>query len=240
MPILSFIWREIKIPVLLLFITLFGGALGYKIFYPHESWIKIIYATAITLTTVGFGDILNVEASPAASIYTILLIFLGMGMVLYSASMVTAFIIDGKVGLLFKERAKMKKISEMKNHFLVCGAGETGQHVVQEMLYSGARFIVIDKDEKRLKLLKEQFPEVMIFHGDATNDETLVKTNIKEAQGLIAVIQNDKDTLYLTFTARMLNPDLKIAAKSVDLSIGKKLQNAGAKKIGIASLALAK
>ena len=225
---LSLIWKEIRIPAFLLAFTLFGGACGYKILYPDIPWSKLIYFTAITLSTVGYGDTLNVEQDPAATFYTIVLIFLGMGMVLYSASSITAFIIEGHLGNLFKKRAMMKKIESMENHFIVCGAGETGLHVIKEIIHSGRDLVVIDGNEDKLKNLTTTYPQLATLSGDATIDDCLKQARVENAQGLIATLSGDKDNLFLTFTAKMLNNKLQIVAKTTNLTMIKKLENAGA------------
>ena len=228
MEVFRLAWREIKIPALLFLTILIGGATGYKLFYPDISWFKLIYHTAITLSTVGYGDILGIEDYPLAAAYTIILIFFGMGMVLYSASTITAFIIEGRLGEVFKKKAIMDKINSMNNHFIVCGIGETGHYIIEEIAHSGRDLVIIDMSDDRVEALVKEFPKLCIIRGDATSDEILTEAGIQKAQGLIATLNDDKDNLFLTFTAKMLNPKIQIVAKSVDLSMTKKLENAGA------------
>ena len=228
MSSIKLIWQEIRIPALLLVLTLVGGATGYKLLYPEESWPRLIYFTAITLSTVGYGDTLGVEHSTVGTVYTIVLIFLGMGMVLYSASSITAFIIEGRLGELFKKQSIMRKVEAMEDHFIVCGVGETGLHVIKEISNSHKGLVIIDLSEERVHDLQTDFPKSAVLLGDATSDEVLLQANIKKAKSLIATLDSDKDNLFLTFTAKMLNPNLEIIAKATDLGMIQKIKNAGA------------
>jgi len=222
------LFSKLRLPIVLLFVVFFGGAAGYRVFYPDASWYTIFFMTAITLATVGYHDVLNVEHNPAAGWYTMFLIVAGMGVVLYSVSTVTAFFIEGEIRELFQLQATRRKIRKMKNHYIICGAGQTGIHVVREMHSTGQSFIVIENDPETREKLKEDFPGILILSDDATSDEVLLEAKIKEAKGLIATLPNDKDNLFLTVTARMLNPSLQIVSRGIDLSIHAKLKKAGA------------
>ena len=223
-----FIWKEVRVPLFILTMTLFGGASGYLFFFPEESWLKSFYATAITLSTVGFGDILGVEQSVGAQIYTVILIFLGMGVVLYSTSLITAFLLEGRLSEHFVKQSILRKAGGMNQHFVVCGLGETGYHVLKEIQDSGKQVVVVEASEDKFHELRKEFPDLAVIVGDATSDEVLAEANIENAAVLVATLGNDKDNLFLTFTARMLSPGLKIVSKVVDVCMEKKIKNAGA------------
>lgn len=184
--------------------------------------------TAVTLSTVGYGDLLGVEHKPLAAWYSMALILMGMGVVLYSVSVVTAFILEGKLAELVLRHYIERKAARMKRHYIICGAGQTGIHVIEEMEALGQDFIVVDQSSETLHEVRHRFPRLSILIGDATNDEVLEKAGIRKARGLIATLSNDKDNLFLAVSARLLNPDLQIISRAVDLSMADKLKKAGA------------
>ena len=225
---LKSLWRQLRSPVFLLLFSFFGGTLGYRFFYPDETWTKLFLMTAVTLSTVGYGDMLGVGNNPGAAWYSMLLIILGMGVVLYSVSVVTAFILEGKLTELLALRYLERKVARMKDHFILCGAGQTGIHVIGELKAMNRDFIVLEASPEIQREVQHRFPGTRILLGDATSDDLLEKANITQAHGIIAALSSDKDNLFLTITARMLNPDLQIISRAIDLSMRDKLTRAGA------------
>ncbi len=227
-PYLQLLIEKVRLPLTILFFSFFFGSIGYKILFPEKNWITIFYMTAITLSTVGYGDILGVERSEVAELYTIFLIFIGMGAVLYAVSSVTAFIIEGDLKNLLVEHSKIRRLKKMKNHYIICGAGQTGFQVIKELHFANELIVVLEKEEKKIQLLEKEFPGIICLQKDATEEESLLEAQIQTAKGLVAVLSNDKDNLFLVITARFLNPNLKIISRAIDLSIESKLIRAGA------------
>lgn len=221
-------WEKVKIPVLLLALTFLGGAVGYKVIYPNQDWTKIFFMTGITLTTVGYGDILGVESTAVGTWYTMCLMFAGMGFVLYSVSSITAFFVEGKLEEMLLIQSINRRVSKMKDHYIICGTGQTGIHVVRELYNSKVPFVVIDQDPLMRNLLRDEFPGCLVVTGDATSDAILSKANIETAVGLIATLPQDKDNLFLTVTARIMSSTIRIVSKAIDISMRTKLAMAGA------------
>ncbi len=184
--------------------------------------------TAITLSTVGYGDILGVEKDPIAEIYTIFLIFTGMGTVLYAVSSITAFIVEGELKNIISEHSKYRRIRKMEDHYIICGAGETGMQVLKELYIMQKNIIVIEKNTKIIDHINSEYPRVITLEGDALEEETLIKANIDKAKALVSALSIDKDNLFIVITARFLNSNLKIISRAVDMSIESKLIRAGA------------
>lgn len=228
MPNFSHFFHKIKLPLILLSLALGFGVLGYKIIFPNESLAKLMYMTSITLSTVGYGDILEVYNSPIATYYTMVLMLVGMGIVLYSVSTITAFLIEGKLEKIFLFQSILRRLKKMKNHYIICGSGQTGIHVIREMHNTKQPFVVIENDPEFLDKLRAEFKDCLVLIGDATSEEILEKANLKTAKGLVVTLSNDKDNLFLTLTARMLNPTINIVSRAIDLSLVKKLKMAGA------------
>ncbi len=222
------IWKKIRLHLLLLTLALALGIVGYHLIYPDHSFTHLLYMTVITLSTVGYTDLFGMENNPAALGFSMILILVGLSVVLYSASTITAYFIEGKIDKLFLLRKTFRRINKMENHFIICGAGQTGIHVIREMHTLGIPFVVIDNHDELIEHVRTEFKDALAIKGDATNDEILQKSNIDHAQGLVVALSNDKDNLFLTLTARIKNPKLKIVSRSIDLGMREKLITAGA------------
>jgi voltage-gated potassium channel len=220
--------RKLQIHILLLALAFFGGALGFHFFYPDESWVRLLFMTAITLSTVGYGDVLKVENNPGAALYTMILMLVGMGIVLYSISTLTALFVEGKFGQLLSLQSIRRRAKKMDNHYVICGAGKTGVHVIREMIENEKDFIVIETDENIINEIRKDFDDVLVVHGDATSDEVLEQVNLSRAKGLVATLASDKDNLFLCITAKMMNPKIEIVSKAIEFGIVNKLKRAGA------------
>jgi len=185
--------------------------------------------TVVTLTTVGFAEVLPGFAEAAfAREFTVFLIVVGVGTFLYFVSTLTATIIEGDLQRALKETRMHRKIDKLKNHIIVAGAGSTGKHVLQELADHNISAVLVDIDPDAVLLYKESMSEVLCFVGDATDDDVLAKANIKTASALVAALGDDKDNLYLTISAREASPSIRIVARGSDLRVLKKLRKAGA------------
>lgn len=228
MPYFQLLWQRVRVPFSVLVFSFVGSAVGYKILFPAASWHSVFFMTAITLSTVGYGDVLGVEQDPIASIYTMAVIIVGMGGVLYAISSVTAFIVEGHLRNIIEERRASRQMERLNQHYIICGAGQTGIHVVRELHSMGKAFVVIETSNEMLERVKDDFPEALTIHGDATGDQVLEKAGVERAAGLVAALSSDKDNLFLVISSRMLNPSLKIVSRAIDMNIIPKLQKAGA------------
>ncbi len=213
------------------FIAIVAGTTGYKLLGgPEWSLLDSIYMTIITLTTVGFGEIQDLSGNPYARILTIFIILFGMGSILFLVSTVTGFIVEGELTNVFGRRKMLKEISNLKNHFIVCGVGNIGRTVVKELQQTKRDFVVVDTASEKLEKLSAM-EKILYINDDATNDEVLVNAGVHEAQGLITILPEDKDNLFVTLTAKQLNPNLRIVSKGIDEHTIRKLKMAGADSV---------
>lgn len=205
------------------------GTIGYMIIgWGRWSLIDCAFMTAITLSGVGYGDILNVGNDPVAIFFTMFIIILGIGIVLYSLSTITAFVVEGGITLLFKERKMQKRISRLSDHLIVAGAGSTGIHVVEEMYKTGKHFVVIEQDHDIIEMLEEKYKDIHYIEGDGTDDANLIEAGIERARGIVACLSNDKDNLYITVSAKNINPGISVVARAVNPEMKPKLERVGA------------
>lgn len=213
------------------------GAVGYAIIgWPEHGPLDAVYMTVITLTTVGYGEVIDLSEDPGGRVFTVLLLFGGVGAFLNFVSSLTAFWVEGQhLNVMWRKRMK-RAVSGMRNHVIVCGAGNTGAHIARELIDTAHAFVVIEQDEQRaLGLADRVGRQVPIVLGDATDDATLEEAGIGHASELVACVSNDKDNLIVTFSARLLRPDLRIVCRCVDEDIAPKMRQAGADSVVIPS-----
>jgi voltage-gated potassium channel len=206
------------------------GTLGYHALGEGRwSYGDCAYMTIITLTTVGYSEVIDVENVEYARAFTMLLIVLGMGTVLTFASTVTAVFVEGDLQRAYRKTRMRNRIKKLENHYVVCGVGSTGRHVIEELILAGRDVVAIDLDREHLEHIEAEHPEHFAYViGDATDDETLEAASMATATGIVAALASDKDNLYLVVSARQANPRARIVARGSDLRVLDKLRKAGA------------
>lgn len=211
-------------------VVLIGTVVYHQLGRGEWGLVDCLYMTVITIASVGFGEVLpGFDAVPGARLFTIGLIILGSGTVVYFVSTLTAFIVEGDLLGVLRGNRMQKRIDQLGNHIIVCGGGATGVHVLQELEAVGDSFVVVDRDESRLVKLGEEIEgELLYVVGDATDDHVLEQAGVERARGLIAAVHDDKDNLFVTMSARALNPKVRIIAKAVEQSAEAKMRRAGA------------
>ncbi|HSB82164.1 MAG TPA: TrkA family potassium uptake protein, partial [Candidatus Methylomirabilis sp.] len=168
--------------------------------------------------------------STSGRLVAIALILGGTGSLAYGLSMVTAFVVEGELNDVLGKRRMEKALARLHQHVIVCGAGETGKHIVEELLATQTPCVVIEQQPTRCKHL-ERFWEIPIIEGDATDGDVLVRARAAEARGLVTTLPSDKDNLFVILTARELNPSLRIVSRAVASDSDQKLRKAGADSV---------
>jgi len=224
--------RRLFTAAMVLSLVLVFGATGYhQMGAGRWSWGDCFYMTVITLSTVGYGETLpGFETVYFARAWTVGLILLGSGTLVYFVSTFTALIVEGDLGGALRRNRMRKRVEGMKNHVIVCGVGTTGIHVVAELIATETPFVAIDTDLHRLERLQEEHGEKRMHWvvGDATDDEVLRDAGIETCRGVVSALHDDKDNLFVTVTARALNPRTRIVAKAIEPSAVEKMRRAGA------------
>ena len=220
--------RQLVLSLLLLVVVVLSAVAVYMWFGgPEVTLLDAFYMAVITITTVGYTEIVDTHANPGLRLFNIFFIIIGIGIMLYAFSASTAFIVEGELNHIFRRRKMQKMIRDMQDHLIICGAGETGTYLVQELLKTGNVFVVIDHDEGRLERIG-QLGEVPVLKGEGGDEEVLMAAQIQKARGLASVLPEDKDNLLLTVTARLLNPNLRIVARCAEARMVEKLLRHGA------------
>jgi voltage-gated potassium channel len=216
---------------LVMAVAVFGlgaGVVGFMILEDMDP-LSALYMTVITLSTVGFGEVAPLH--PAGRIFVILLIFFGVVIAGSVATFVGEHLLGGHFRHLVARRKMETKLKKMSNHFIIAGFGRVGQQVAREFLGKKVPFVVIEKEESSIdRILEEGF---VPLRGDATDDEVILEAGIDRAQTLISTLPEEAQNVYLTLTARHMNPKLNIIARA-DFEEGeKKLLRAGADHVVI-------
>jgi voltage-gated potassium channel len=219
--------RLYYILLIILLVVLAGSSGYYLLFGGKPKYMDCLYMTVISLTSVGYGEILEVTGNVPAQIFTMLLITIGMGIILYGISTLTAIIIEGELTGILRKNKMEKKIKKLSNHYIVCGGGETGRHVVSELIKNKEHVVLIEHLEDNIEKCK-QIEGLLYIKGDATDDHNLISAGIDKASGIVICLPSDKDTLFVTMTARMLNTGIRIISRMVDQTLQPKLKKAGA------------
>ncbi|MFH1243493.1 MAG: NAD-binding protein [Pseudomonadota bacterium] len=212
--------------VIMLVMVVFIGTIGYMVI---DKWqfLDALYMTVITITTVGYGEIRHV--SEPGRIFTIFIIFLGMGILAYTLGMVAQAMVDFQVRSILGRRKLGRKIRSLKDHYIICGYGRIGRIIAQELKANQIPVIVLDQASDSKETLEHQ--DIPYIIDDATSEEVLIEAGIDAAKGLVAVVESDADNLFITMTARGLNPKLFILARADNEQTQKKLLRAGADRV---------
>lgn len=217
-----------------LIVVLAAGTVGYWLLGDGRwSLEDCLYMTVITLTTVGYGEILaDMEHVAYAREFTVLLIVFGMGSFLYFVSNLTAMIIEGDLRAALRKTRMRKTIQSLEDHYVVCGTGSTGRHIIEELIATQRTVVAIDLSEDKLEGISEHWggTKAGFYYivGDATDDDVLAAANVAHARGIVAALDNDKDNLFLVVTVRQLNARARLVARGSDLKVLEKLKRAGA------------
>ncbi len=204
------------------------GTIGYRVIDPDVSVVDAFYMTAITLTTVGYGEIVNLEGNPGGRVFTALLILVGMGAALYFVSTATAFVVEGQLGHVFRRRQMEKNIRNLSGHLIVCGSGATAVYTTQELLAVQREVLIVCPDANQVGWLDRELPGVPKVLGDPTLDDVLKAAGVDRAAGIVACTDSDKENLVVSLSARQLNPEIRIVSRVVDIDAADKIRQVGA------------
>ncbi|MFA5794229.1 MAG: potassium channel protein [Candidatus Brocadiia bacterium] len=218
--------RRIIVSLFLLSCVLATGTIGYWII--GGKFLDALYMTVITSATVGYGEVVPVSNNPGAEIFTIIFIILSVITIGIITSLLVASILELEMSGFLRRRKMNKEIGKLTGHYIICGAGETGIHIVQEMSKMLMTFVVIDRDQPRLEKLAALSQNILYLVGDATDDEILLAAGVERANGVMAALPSDKDNLYITVMAKQYNPKMRIVALGVEDKAVNKLKKAGA------------
>ena len=217
---------KINKTLFLVVIILSIGTIGYMLLSQY-SFVDALYMTVITVTTVGFGELR--PFSPEEKIFTIFLILTSITVFGYAVSVFSEYLVSGRFFEHFKQRKVEKQIANLKGHTIVCGYGRNGRQAAAKLKKYNKPCVVIEKSQTVLKEIEAE--GFLYFHGDATEDASLLSAGIARAESLITALPSDADNLYVVLSSRQLNTTSNIVSRATDESTEKKLKIAGADNV---------
>jgi voltage-gated potassium channel len=186
-----------------------------------------LYMTAITLTTVGYKEVRDLDG--IGRIWTMLLALAGVGIIFGTVGFVAETFVAEALSGRRQRRRMTDTIERLRDHFILCGFGRVGSTVARELEHAGVAVVVIDSRPDSAEAAEAEGH--LVLHGDATHDEVLLRAGISRARGLVTTVDNDAQNVYVTLSSRSLNPKLFIVARANEEGSEAKLRQAGADRV---------
>ncbi|MEO6120206.1 MAG: potassium channel protein [Terriglobales bacterium] len=228
--------RRIIFAMLLLVVVTALSVLGYLLLGPPGvTFLQALYMAVITLAGVGYGEFVDTGHSAVLRVFNIFVVLFGVMITAYVFSSVTAFLVEGDFSDVFRRRKMLKKIEQLKNHYIVCGLGDTGRHAVDELQKTGSSYVVIESHDENVKRMLEHggetYKNMLYVIGDATDEEVLEQAGVSHAAGLLITLPHDKENLVITVLVRQKSPSVRIVARCTDLKFSERILKAGADSV---------
>ena len=218
--------KQFRLAVVALVALAVLGTFGYHILMDW-TLLDSFYMTVITLATVGYREMGELDA--VGQVFTISLIVFGVTIVFWAGASLVDAVVGERVWHVLQRKKMDKHIAKLREHYIICGFGRTGHQIVKDLRREGVPHVVIEKDPEQLPELVAQ--DTPFVEGNASDDKALQAAGIEHAKGLITVATSDEDNVFITLSARKLNPDLFIVARSILEDNEDKLRTAGADRV---------
>lgn len=202
------------------------GVIGFMLI-SDLSFINALYMVAITMSTVGFGEV--APLTPEARLFTVFLIFMSVAIFGYTISVFTEILASGEFIQQLKIKKVQKNIEKLNHHVIVCGFGRNGKQAILKLRNYKRDVVVIEQEKEVIELLEAK--DILVIEGDATVDETLLQAGIKNAASLITALPSDADNLFVVLTAKELNKKCQVISRASNESSNRKLKFAGADNV---------
>ena len=219
--------KRLLVAIILLFLSFAMGVAGFILIEDYD-FFDALYMCVITTSTIGYQEVKPL--SYTGKLFNIFYILTNLALFAFIVSTLTSYLFEGELQRIVKRYQTQKIIKKMKNHIVVCGYGRNGFNVCQELERLKVPYVLIEKADSHLQNFKIDKNKQIVL-GDATQEETLLEANIKEAKALIIALPNDANNIFITLTARELNPNIFIICRSSEPSSEKKMYRAGANKV---------
>jgi voltage-gated potassium channel len=214
-------------PALLIFGAFVFGTIGFLIIGGGRwSFLDCAYMTSLTLTTVGYGEVLD-QMGPEGRVFAMVLMWSAIGVTLYAMSTITAFLVEKDFWQILRERKMEKHIAALKGHVIVCGFGKTGFNAVKELCAVKHPCVLIETSQEAILRAQQHFGQLSYICGDATEEEILKRAGVVNAKGLIAVLRDNSHNLLIALQTRYLNATVKIVAQCTENELVEKFYRAG-------------
>ncbi|MBW4440781.1 MAG: NAD-binding protein [Plectolyngbya sp. WJT66-NPBG17] len=219
-------FRRILIGVVFFVITVLLATAGYMI----AGWspLDAFYMVVITVFGVGFGEVQPLN-TPELKIFTMLVIISGTSSTVYAVGGFVQMVTEGEIKQVLQRKRMSQTIKALNDHVIICGFGRMGQILARKLADMQVPFVVIDNNADRIEQAESQ--GYLVYTGNATDDTVLHRAGIDTARALATVLPDDAANVFITLTARELNPKLMILSRGELPSTEKKLRLAGANQV---------
>lgn len=207
-------------------LVLLVGVVGYQV-VAGASALDALYMTVITITTVGFREVVELDA--AGKVLTMGLIGGGVVTVTYAAFTAAEYVVEGHLRDELERRRMERAIADLSGHTIICGYGRVGRHLADTLERDGSRFVVVDEAESKLRELADH--GYLRVRGDATEEHVLEEAGIDRASALVACVDTDAENVLVTLTAKGMHPDCTVIARAKAEENERKLHRAGADRV---------
>jgi voltage-gated potassium channel len=219
-----FIWCSIALLTIVLI-----GTIGYWLIGGGQaSVMDALYMTFITISTIGFTEVINLTNNPAGRVFTMFIAVSGIGVMAYAVTNLTALIVEGQLTTSLKRRHMENTAKKLQGHYIVCGIGTLGQHIIDELRTTKREVVTIEMDRSRIEKALEVYKDGTFIEGDATANDILTKAGIDRARGVFAVTGDDNLNLVISLSAKQLNPSVRVVVECTDVKNSDKMKKAGA------------
>ena len=205
-----------------------SGTVGFMVIEGF-SFLDAVYMTVITVTTIGYAEVKPLSAD--GKIFNIILIISSFTTFTYALARLTQFLASGEMAQYFKTRKLMQAIEKLSGHVIICGFGRNGQQAALTLKVHKVNFVVVENSLEHIEQWLADDPSLIYVHGDATEDDALVKAGISRARAMIIALPTDADNVFIVLSARSLNPHIQIISRASHQSSLQKLKKAGADNI---------
>lgn len=188
------------------------------------SFTDALYMTIITISTVGYKEV--VDMTPLAKVFSIFVIFGGIGIVGYTFTTLEIIILESNFKSIWRNKVMKKRIEAMSDHIIIAGGSESSEVMFKRFQKSNKDFVIIEKDKQKYEdFINKEIPAIL---GDATSEEVLSLAGIERASGFISTLHMDADNIVAVLTARYMNKNLYIVSRAIEKNSREKLLKAGA------------
>lgn len=230
----SQLWRIVArivwAAVILLALFVLGVFGFYLIGNGKSSWSDAIYMTLITISTVGYSEVVPLNTF-GARIFAGLMGISGLGILTFLFTSLSVFFLEKDLDYSLRRRRMEKNISKLKDHYIICGFGRVGTNVANELHKTHRAFVAIDPEQAVFEQNADRFPDLIYLHGDASDDDLLIRADIEKAKGVFAVTGDDSRNLMTIITAKQINPAIRVVARAQETRNIEKMRKAGADEI---------
>lgn len=223
-------FRRLYLAIGFLFLSIFAGIVGFSVIENYNI-TDAFYMTILTISTVGFREVYDL--SDSGKIFTSFYIIFNLSAFGFFLSVISRYLFEGELKQIFYRYLDNRELSKLRNHVIVCGFGRNGYKAVEELRKNDIPFVVVDanKDIFERRLDEKKLRGLNIVVGDATQEEVLERAGIKTARAIIAAVPKDAINVFISLTAKELNPKIKVIARATEETSESKLKRAGADQV---------